>query len=108
MVRATSWLLYKPLHLFINCEIPCREALHAPKSPVCLGVNDMIKRRIPLLLPLALILVAASVAAAHADETLPTLVKRVKPAVVAIATDLLPFSTGEVIDVDGGFHLRRL
>lgn len=29
-------------------------------------------------------------------------------AVVAIATDLLPFSTGQVIDVDGGFHLRRL
>jgi NAD(P)-dependent dehydrogenase (short-subunit alcohol dehydrogenase family) len=29
-------------------------------------------------------------------------------AVVAIARDLLPFSTGEVIDVDGGFHLRRL
>jgi 3-oxoacyl-[acyl-carrier protein] reductase len=29
-------------------------------------------------------------------------------AVVAIATDLLPFSTGEVINVDGGFHLRRL
>lgn len=29
-------------------------------------------------------------------------------AVVAIATDLLPFSTGSVIDVDGGFHLRTL
>jgi 3-oxoacyl-[acyl-carrier protein] reductase len=29
-------------------------------------------------------------------------------AVAAIATDLLPFSTGEVINVDGGFHLRRL
>jgi NAD(P)-dependent dehydrogenase (short-subunit alcohol dehydrogenase family) len=29
-------------------------------------------------------------------------------AVVAIATNLLPFSTGEVINVDGGFHLRRL
>ena len=29
-------------------------------------------------------------------------------AVVAIATDLLPFSTGQVVDVDGGFHLRRL
>jgi NAD(P)-dependent dehydrogenase (short-subunit alcohol dehydrogenase family) len=32
----------------------------------------------------------------------------VAKAVVAIANDLLPFSTGEVIDVDGGFHLRRL
>jgi NAD(P)-dependent dehydrogenase (short-subunit alcohol dehydrogenase family) len=29
-------------------------------------------------------------------------------AVLAIATDLLPFSTGAVIDVDGGFHLRTL
>ena len=29
-------------------------------------------------------------------------------AVVAIARDLLPFSTGEVMNVDGGFHLRRL
>jgi len=29
-------------------------------------------------------------------------------AVVAIAQDQLPFSTGEVINVDGGFHLRRL
>jgi 3-oxoacyl-[acyl-carrier protein] reductase len=32
----------------------------------------------------------------------------VAKAVVAIAKDLLPFSTGEVINVDGGFHLRRL
>jgi NAD(P)-dependent dehydrogenase (short-subunit alcohol dehydrogenase family) len=29
-------------------------------------------------------------------------------AVVAIAQDLLPFSTGEIINVDGGFHLKRL
>jgi len=29
-------------------------------------------------------------------------------AVAAIANDALPFSTGEVINVDGGFHLRRL
>jgi 3-oxoacyl-[acyl-carrier protein] reductase len=29
-------------------------------------------------------------------------------AVAAIAAGLLPFSTGEVINVDGGFHLRRL
>jgi NAD(P)-dependent dehydrogenase (short-subunit alcohol dehydrogenase family) len=29
-------------------------------------------------------------------------------AVVAIASDLLPFSTGQIIDVDGGFHLRTL
>jgi len=29
-------------------------------------------------------------------------------AVVAIAQDLFPYSTGEVINVDGGFHIRRL
>jgi len=29
-------------------------------------------------------------------------------AVVALAEGMLPFSTGEVINVDGGFHLRRL
>ena len=29
-------------------------------------------------------------------------------AVVAIAGGALPFSTGQVIDIDGGFHLRRL
>ncbi len=28
--------------------------------------------------------------------------------VAAVAMGLLPFSTGQVIDVDGGFHLRRL
>ena len=28
--------------------------------------------------------------------------------VAAIAQDLFPFSTGEVINVDGGFHIRRL
>ena len=35
-------------------------------------------------------------------------VEDVAKAVAAIAQDLLPFSTGEVINVDGGFHLRRL
>jgi NAD(P)-dependent dehydrogenase (short-subunit alcohol dehydrogenase family) len=29
-------------------------------------------------------------------------------AVAALAQDLLPFSTGDVLNVDGGFHLRRL
>jgi NAD(P)-dependent dehydrogenase (short-subunit alcohol dehydrogenase family) len=32
----------------------------------------------------------------------------VAAAVVAIAEGYLPFSTGEVINVDGGYHLRRL
>jgi NAD(P)-dependent dehydrogenase (short-subunit alcohol dehydrogenase family) len=29
-------------------------------------------------------------------------------AVVAIAEDFFPFSTGQVFDVDGGFHIQRL
>ena len=29
-------------------------------------------------------------------------------AVGAIAQDWLPFSTGEIINVDGGYHFRRL
>ena len=29
-------------------------------------------------------------------------------AVAAIAEDRFPFSTGEVFNVDGGFHMRRL
>jgi NAD(P)-dependent dehydrogenase (short-subunit alcohol dehydrogenase family) len=29
-------------------------------------------------------------------------------AVLAIAKDYLPFSTGEIINVDGGFHLKTL
>jgi 3-oxoacyl-[acyl-carrier protein] reductase len=32
----------------------------------------------------------------------------VAAAVVALAEDALPFSTGEVLNVDGGFHLHRL
>jgi NAD(P)-dependent dehydrogenase (short-subunit alcohol dehydrogenase family) len=32
----------------------------------------------------------------------------VAKAVLALAADYLPFSTGEVINVDGGFHVRRL
>jgi NAD(P)-dependent dehydrogenase (short-subunit alcohol dehydrogenase family) len=32
----------------------------------------------------------------------------VAKAVVAIAEGLFPFSTGEIFNVDGGFHLRRL
>jgi len=36
---------------------------------------------------------------------LPTDIGR---AVAGIATGMLPYSTGEVINIDGGFHLRRL
>jgi tetratricopeptide (TPR) repeat protein len=48
-------------------------------------------------------LAAASVAVAHADETLPNLVKRVKPAVVAIATY---DANGEALMTGSGFFLR--
>lgn len=75
-------------------------------SPFCLGVNDMIKRSYyPRLLPFALILLVASFgrASVHADETLPNLVKRVKPAVVAIATY---DASGEALMTGSGFFLR--
>jgi hypothetical protein len=63
----------------------------------------MIKRRFPRLLPFVFMLAAASVAVAHADETLPNLVKRVKPAVVAIATY---DANGEALMTGSGFFLR--
>lgn len=65
----------------------------------------MIKRSYPRLFPLALILLVASVAHAHAQgqETLPSLVKRVKPAVVAIATY---DASGEALMTGSGFFLR--
>ena len=62
----------------------------------------MIKRRsYPRLFPLALILLVASLA--QAQETLPNLVKRVKPAVVAIATY---DASGEALMTGSGFFLR--
>jgi tetratricopeptide (TPR) repeat protein len=65
----------------------------------------MIKRTYPRLIPFALILLVASVAQGHAQgqETLPNLVKRVKPAVVAIATY---DATGEALMTGSGFFLR--
>src|SRR6185295_8206270 len=87
----------------ITARSPAVNPLHALKSPFCLGVNDMIKKRLPRLLPLALILVASSVAVAHADESLPSLVKRVKPAVVAIATY---DANGEALMTGSGFFLK--
>ncbi len=61
----------------------------------------MIKRRYPLLFPFVLILLVASLA--QAQESLPNLVKRVKPAVVAIATY---DATGEALMTGSGFFLR--
>ncbi len=62
----------------------------------------MIKRSYLLrLVPFTLILLIA--AAANAQESLPTLVKRVKPAVVAIATY---DANGEALMTGSGFFLR--
>ena len=62
----------------------------------------MNKRRYPRFFPIALILLLAA-SAAQAQETLPALVKRVKPAVVAIATY---DASGEPLMTGSGFFLR--
>jgi S1-C subfamily serine protease len=62
----------------------------------------MNKRRYPRLFPIALVLLLAA-SAAQAQESLPALVKRVKPAVVAIATY---DSSGEPLMTGSGFFLR--
>ena len=61
----------------------------------------MNKRTYPRLFPLALVLFLTS--AVHAQESLPALVKRVKPAVVAIATY---DASGEALMTGSGFFLR--
>src|SRR5829696_7641203 len=61
----------------------------------------MYKRIYPRLFPFALVLLLAS--AVRAQESLPALVKRVKPAVVAIATY---DSSGEPLMTGSGFFLR--
>jgi len=64
----------------------------------------MNKRKYPRFIPVLLtILFAAATATARADENLPALVKRVKPAVVAIATY---DATGEALMTGSGFFLR--
>src|SRR5688572_9837088 len=68
----------------------------------------MNSRKFPRFVPFALVLflasaVSATSIAARADENLPTLVKRVKPAVVAIATY---DSSGEALMTGSGFFLR--
>src|SRR5215204_6554727 len=60
----------------------------------------MKKRRFPLFGPLALVLFLSSLVCAQ--EGLPALVKRVKPAVVAIATY---DSNGEALMTGSGFFL---
>src|SRR5215211_9369747 len=60
-----------------------------------------MNRNYPRLFSLALVLLAAS--AIHAQEGLPAIVKRVKPAVVAIATY---DASGEPLMTGSGFFLR--
>ncbi len=61
----------------------------------------MTIRKYPQFFPVLLLLLLTT--AARADESLPTLVKRVKPAVVAIATY---DATGEALMTGSGFFLR--
>jgi S1-C subfamily serine protease len=61
----------------------------------------MIKRKYPRFVPILLVLLFAT--AARAEENLPALVKRVKPAVVAIATY---DASGEALMTGSGFFLR--
>src|SRR5262245_15219168 len=63
----------------------------------------MTKRSYLLLVPLVLTLAVATVAHAYPQEGLPALVKRVKPAVVAIATY---DATGEALMTGSGFFLK--
>lgn len=63
----------------------------------------MKKSSFPRLSPLALILLLAPAIYARSDENLPALVKRVKPAVVAIATY---DANGEALMTGSGFFLR--
>ena len=60
-----------------------------------------MNRKYPRFFPFALVLLLASVA--RAEETLPQLVKRVKPAVVAIATY---DANGEALMTGSGFFLK--
>ena len=63
----------------------------------------MIKRSYLLVVPLVLTLVSAVAVQAHLQEGLPALVKKVKPAVVAIATY---DASGEALMTGSGFFLR--
>ena len=64
----------------------------------------MNNRKYPRFLPILLtVLFAAATATARSDENLPALVKRVKPAVVAIATY---DANGEALMTGSGFFLR--
>lgn len=63
----------------------------------------MLKRQLPLWLALFLFVTATAAKVAHAQETLPELIRRVKPAVVGIVTYN---SKGEALMSGSGFFIR--
>lgn len=63
----------------------------------------MLKRQLPLWLVLFLSVTASAAKVAHAQESLPELIRRVKPAVVAVITYN---SKGETLISGSGFFIR--
>src|SRR5829696_509982 len=101
-LQSPDGLNFEPQVFSLTVRSPGRESpSRAEISRFCLSINDMKKSSYPRLFPLALILVLASVVCAQ--ESLPALVKRVKPAVVAIATY---DASGEALMTGSGFFLR--
>ena len=85
-------------------EILARDPFTRRSSPVFVRVlTTMIKRSYSPLVPLVLTLLFATAAHAREQENLPALVKKVKPAVVAIATY---DASGEALMTGSGFFLR--
>lgn len=85
-----------------NRDSPARESpSRAEVSVFAIWVDDMNKSTYPRLFSLVLVLLLTS--AVRAQESLPAIVKRVKPAVVAIATF---DASGEAVMTGSGFFLR--
>src|SRR5215208_7449178 len=101
-LQSPDGLNFEPQVFSLTARSPGRESpSRAEISRFCLSIDDMKTRLYPRLLPIAFILLVASFA--HAQENLPNLVKRVKPAVVAIATY---DASGEALMTGSGFFLR--
>ena len=77
--------------------------LHGPSLRFTLSVDDMNKNPYPRLFAIAFVLLLTPVVRAQDRENLPALVKRVKPAVVAIATY---DAAGEPLMTGSGFFLK--
>src|SRR5215208_316822 len=101
-LQSPDGLNFEPQVFSLTARSPGRESpSRAEISRFCLSIDDMKTRLYPRLLPIAFVLLLTS--AAHAQESLPALVKRVKPAVVAIATY---DASGEALMTGSGFFLR--